>query len=218
MGVPQFFRWISQHYPKIITPVVEDVPDVVDGVTVPIDTSKPNPNQIEFHNLYLDMNGIIHPCSHPEDKDAPESEDEVMQAIFEYIDRLFQIVRPRKLLYMAIDGVAPRAKMNQQRTRRFRAAVDAAEKREIEKQIRQEIIAMGNEHLLGPEKQHHFDSNCITPGIYLNYRVRERERESLSFFFGKDSWGRERRQGDDQSAICLFFQGSWVLALVAACG
>lgn len=36
---------------------------------------------------------------------APKDEDEMMIAIFECIDRLFRIVRPRKVLYMAIDGV-----------------------------------------------------------------------------------------------------------------
>jgi len=36
---------------------------------------------------------------------APKNEDEMMLAIFECIDRLFRIVRPRKLLYMAVDGV-----------------------------------------------------------------------------------------------------------------
>jgi hypothetical protein len=36
---------------------------------------------------------------------APKNEDEMMIAIFDCIDRLFRIVRPRKLLYMAIDGV-----------------------------------------------------------------------------------------------------------------
>lgn len=70
------------------------------------------------------MNGIIHNCTH-KDNDSPTfrmTEDVMFIAIFNYIEHLFGKIKPKKLFFMAIDGVAPRAKMNQQRARRFRYA------------------------------------------------------------------------------------------------
>jgi 5'-3' exoribonuclease 2 len=96
------FRWLSKKYPKIVSPVIEEQSQEIEGVIIPIDTTGPNPNEEEFDNLYLDMNGIVHPCSHPEDKPPPKDEEEMMSEIFKYTERVFNIVRPRKLLMIAV--------------------------------------------------------------------------------------------------------------------
>ena len=102
MGVPALFRWLSQKYPKIISQVIEEKPRKVDDLEIPINMAGPNPNGVEIDNLYLDMNGIVHPCSHPEDRPPPASENEMMLAIFEYTNRVLNMCRPRKLLMIAV--------------------------------------------------------------------------------------------------------------------
>ncbi|KAH0587221.1 hypothetical protein H2248_006029 [Termitomyces sp. 'cryptogamus'] len=169
MGVPALFRWLSKKYPKIIYPVVEEeevkvTDDNGNSVPIPVNITEPNPNGAEFDNLYLDMNGIVHPCTHPEGKPAPETEEEMMVEIFKYTERVVNMIRPRKLLFMAIDGVAPRAKMNQQRSRRFRSAQEAKEKEEARKESVALWEAMGKEVSEEEKNKVSWDSNAITPG------------------------------------------------------
>ncbi|KAI9731891.1 MAG: hypothetical protein M1834_004342 [Cirrosporium novae-zelandiae] len=153
MGVPKFFRWMSERYPTISQLIAEN--------RIP-----------EFDCLYLDMNGIIHNCTH-KDSDSPTfrmTEDKMFIDIFNYIEHLFGKIKPKQLFFMAIDGVAPRAKMNQQRARRFRTALDAEMARE--KAIREGVEM---------PKEDAFDSNCITPGTEFMAKL----TKQLKYFINK---------------------------------
>lgn len=102
MGVAALFRWLSQNYPKITSPVLEEHSRTIGGHEFPVDATKPNPNGEEFDNLYLDMNGVVHNSVHPEGKPPPANEAEMMMNIFDYTDRILNLVRPRKVLMIAV--------------------------------------------------------------------------------------------------------------------
>jgi len=66
MGVPAFFKWLCMRCPKILHDVIED--DLKNQID---DEEYLNQPDLEVDNLYLDMNGIIHPCTHPENSVNP---------------------------------------------------------------------------------------------------------------------------------------------------
>ena len=167
MGVPAFFKWLTLRYPKIVIEAKEEFELAFNLNEIIINNYGTDQNIPSVDNLYFDMNGIIHPCAHPEDREAPSSLAEIFNSIFDYCDKIIRIIKPKKLIYMAIDGVAPRAKMNQQRSRRFRAAMDAEQKERIYSKVEKEWRSKGlPSDFLDNKKDGNFkfDSNCITPG------------------------------------------------------
>ena len=114
MGVPSYCKTLIQTYSDIL---INDVDFTNLGKPV--------------NNLFYDLNCLIHPCCR-----GLTDELEMLDTIYNYILKINDLVKPKDLIYIAIDGVCPRAKIEQQRKRRFKSA--------LEKKI--------------------WDTNAITPG------------------------------------------------------
>mmetsp|Transcript_6201 Transcript_6201/g.9011 ORF Transcript_6201/g.9011 Transcript_6201/m.9011 type:complete len:868 (+) Transcript_6201:60-2663(+) len=154
MGIPSFFKWTQQKYPEILENLVED-----------------GNNKRKLDNLYLDMNGIVHPCV------AQVTEfNDICNYLFKVLDRMIELVNPQKMIYFAFDGVAPRAKMNQQRGRRFVAAKTQEQRENIIKDLKkiaEEKDIKITEKLIEGEM---FDSNQISPGTPFMRKLAEAMR------------------------------------------
>jgi 5'-3' exonuclease len=108
MGIPLFFKKLCEDYPESIIK---------------------NINILNENFLFLDLNCAIHPCCrkivemdyNSLKKDIYEKK--MIVSVINYIKTLESQVNP-KLVYIAVDGVAPMAKIIQQRSRRFKNALD----------------------------------------------------------------------------------------------
>ena len=128
MGIPSYYKTIIHNYPEIIIPC-EKLNEKV-------------------NHLFLDLNCAIHPCCANK-----TDENEMYASIFEKIKECIYLTNVKDLIYIAIDGPAPRTKMEQQRQRRLKSSQ--------EKKV--------------------WDTNQITPGTpfmnnlstYLNKRCKE---------------------------------------------
>lgn len=144
MGVPALFVELVKKYPGIISH---------------------NP-ELKIDNLYLDFNCGIHPAcyrileKYPNWKDEKKIEIEMLGEIIRVLDQIITFVNPRKLIYIAIDGPAPVAKMKQQRQRRYKAFSERKEISRIKRKYLDKIPKSWN-------------NSKITPGTSFIARISE---------------------------------------------
>lgn len=138
MGVPGFFAWLMKNYEKKGV-IMESLSDeqVVDL-------------------FYMDANCLIHPqcfkiLHHLTKATSLENlEKKMIKRILNYIDYLIDVVNPKVGSYISVDGVAPQAKMDQQRKRRYRSSQDSDIKREIEKRHKKDSFSNWTNTVITP--------------------------------------------------------------------
>lgn len=103
MGIPSFFSYIVKNHPSIIKRYVKDV--------------------LKVDNLYLDCNSIIYDAYNKMefDKLTESVAMSIIRRVISKIEEYVSVIQPSKTVIIAFDGVAPVAKLEQQRSRRYKS-------------------------------------------------------------------------------------------------
>ena len=111
MGIPSYFSHIIKNHSHVIKK------NIISGN-----------NGIQFERLYMDCNSILYDSYHEvynNNDNYSIPEDEIYQYILEKtvhkIEDYIRKLKPKQLVYIAFDGPAPVAKMEQQRNRRYKS-------------------------------------------------------------------------------------------------
>ncbi len=152
MGIPHYFRVITQAYHDIVgisMPTTDHIFFDFNGAIHQsakkiIDQKRAQGTSLA--DMYTDCDGLD---TKEMDDDVQPIEMEIMEAVEEYVRGLANLVRPNKGLYIYMDGVAPHAKLMQQRKRRY--------------------LSMLRYKLLHTEPI--WDTNAISPGTMFMIRL-----------------------------------------------
>ena len=156
MGVPGFFLWLMKNYKK--EGFVFQKEKLLEKAIKSNQYTEPLLNDVKSIDWFLiDANCLIHPvcfkvvAENPDLKDNAKLEAKMMTAVLDYLDKIIKYVDPKEGIYLAIDGVAPVAKIKQQRSRRFKSVADKTLWDKIKNKHNQPI---GN----------YWNNNAVTPG------------------------------------------------------
>ena len=172
MGVPGFFASLYRKYSH--TKFVFSKLDLLDrnsshsltssrGEKISTQLFNGKFNNVKYdmssiNELYLDTNCLIHPvCFKVFNENQSLSitnphklEEKMIKEVIIYIEKLITLVNPSTLVYIAIDGVAPMAKIKHQRMRRFKSILDNGIKEDIAKKHNVEYIKPWNNSAITP--------------------------------------------------------------------
>jgi 5'-3' exonuclease len=127
MGVPGFFSWLKKKYKNKKFVFIKEF---IKNTNIIQENSFLQKEISEIDCLLIDTNCLIHPVSFKIQNenlnlnDYSKLKNKIFNAIKEYILKIIDHVDPKKYIYIAIDGVAPLAKVKQQRQRRFKSTAD----------------------------------------------------------------------------------------------
>lgn len=123
MGIPSYFKYIITNYEAIFKKKIEVG---------------------KIDNLYIDSNSIIYDCLRniPVDKETNKEtfENNLYNKILETIVGYVKNTKPRKRVFVALDGVVPYAKIEQQRQRRYKSALTRKIQEEYTRKFEQCIL------------------------------------------------------------------------------
>jgi 5'-3' exonuclease len=146
MGIPSFFSFIVKNHPKIIKKLVE--------------------YNLKVNNFYLDCNSIIYDMVHTIDftKLVDSDINTIINAVCLKIEEYILLLKPNNNIFIAFDGVAPVAKLDQQRSRRYKSL------------YQNNMLKM----IFKNTKPDPWNTAAITPGTVFMHKLNEQVRQKFN--------------------------------------